>query len=523
MPRGAAWAQVSGDGGQPESMLAARTVGRYEILRELGRGMMGLVYEAQDPALGRTIALKTINLTCVTIPAQREEFERRFAVEARIAARLSHPGIVVVHDVGRDIENGLLYIAFERLPGETLAALLETGARLPWRRSLEIVRQVAGALQHAHEQGVIHRDIKPANIMLLPTGQPKVMDFGIAKLQAAHLTAAGQFFGTPLYMSPEQALSQPVDARTDVFSLGSVAYALITGRQAFEAESVVKILGRVLHHDPLPPTILDPTLPPEADYLVARALAKAPGHRYPAARPFAEDIEDLLAGRPPRHRPGWAPPPPREVEPPLFAQLGPAAYMPTITVGPGFEAEPAPPLPRSLLHRRGGLTSRTWILVTTLAASLAVLVSSRSPLVSSPLAPSPVPPSTVVATPTPPPPTPAPTPTPVPTPPPSLVVVDFEHPLKSGRLRVWLDGEELLVESVRGRVTKNLVLFKLRGGVLTEVLEVAPGGHRVEVEVSWDEERRRQEIAARFLPGETYRLEVRLGRLNKDLSLRWAR
>src|SRR6266571_174784 len=478
--------------------------------------MMGVVYEARDTALNRTIALKTINLTYVTVPADRDEFERRFAAEAHIAGRLSHPGIVVVHDVGRDPTDGLLFIAFERLPGDNLAALMERGKHLPWRESLEIVRQVAEALQHAHDQGVIHRDIKPANIMLLPSGQPKVMDFGIAKLQSAHLTAAGQLFGTPLFMSPEQALSQRVDGRTDIFSLGSVAYTLLTGRQAFEAESVIRILGRVVHQDPVPPSTLDRDLPPDADYLIARALAKSPDDRYREARHLAEDIEDMLAARAPRHRAGWVPPPPTlapEGEPTLVAEVGAAAYLPTITVAPArASGEAAPPLPpalragpRALAHP---LAPRTQALLLALCLALAGLVWSRS-------APPPsLPPATLA---------PSPPEAPAPVPAPARVVVDFEHPLDSGTLRLWLDGEELLVESVKGAITKNLVLFQLAGGVLTEVLDVSGGHHRFRVEVRWSDQRRTQEIAGRFQPGETYRLEIRLGRLRKDLSLRWTR
>ncbi|HSB62139.1 MAG TPA: serine/threonine-protein kinase [Vicinamibacteria bacterium] len=499
-------------------VLPGRVVGRYEILRELGRGMMGVVYEAQDTALGRTIALKTINLAFVTVPAEREGFERRFATEARIAGRLSHPGIVTVHDVGRDAANGLLFIAFERLPGETLAALISRGARLPWRQSLEIIRQVAEALQHAHEQGVIHRDIKPANIMVLPTGQPKVMDFGIAKVEAAHLTAAGQFFGTPLYMSPEQAMSQTLDARSDVFSLGSVAYTLLTGRQAFEAESVVRILERVVHHDPLPPTILDPSLPSDVDYLIARALSKSPSDRHPQARHLVEDIEDILDGRAPRHRVGWVPsppPPPSDEEPTLVARLGPAAFMPTITVEPPMPGEvPSPALaPAGRTVSVRSVPRRTQGLLVVLALAAGGLVWSRASTGTAPPAPAPSP----LAAPA------APTPTPTPVPADARVVVDFEHPLASGRLRVWLDDKELVVENVKGQVTRNLVLFKLKGGVLTEVLDVSPGQHRFRVEVSWDDQRRTQDIFGRFAPGQTYRLEIRLGRVKKDLSLNWTR
>ena len=501
--------------------LPPRTIGRYEIGRELGRGMMGVVYEAQDPALGRPVALKTINPSFAATPAEREAFERRFMAEARIAAGLSHPGIVIVHDVGRDDASGLLFIALEKLPGETLASLLARGARPPWRESLRIVGRVALALQHAHERGVVHRDIKPANIMLLPSGEPKVMDFGIAKVEAAHLTAAGQFFGTPLYMSPEQALSRTVDARTDIFSLGAVAYTLLTGRQAFEAESVVRILGRVVYQDPVPPRRLVPELPGDVDYLAARALAKLPEDRYPQARLLAEDIEDLVRGATPRNRAGWVSPPATlraEAEPSLVAELGPAAFTPTITVAPG-DGVPEPPLaqgPAREESRHQG-SPRERVLIAVLLLALAALVWSQQRPSSSPVASAPATtrPSPTRETP--------PAAAPAPAPAPAHVVVDFEHPLESGTLRLWMDAEEVLVERIKGDVTRNLVLFKLRSGVLTEVLQVDPGRHRFRVQVGWDDEVRAEEIAGRFDSAETYRLAVRLGRVKKELSLRWTR
>ena len=283
-------------------------IGRYEIRKELGRGMMGVVYEAHDPALGRTIALKTISLALGGSRREREEYERRFLAEARIAARLSHPGIVVVHDVGRDERRGILYIALEHLHGRTLDQIIAEKDRPDWREALRLVARVAEALDYAHGQGVVHRDIKPANIMILASGQPKIMDFGIAKFETGHHTAAGQFFGTPLYMAPEQALGQPVDGRTDIFSLGSVAYTLITGRPPFEAENVPGVLTRVAHQAAKPGSELAAGLPADADYLLDRAMAKAPADRYPAARMLAEDADDVRAGRSPRHRAGWAMP-----------------------------------------------------------------------------------------------------------------------------------------------------------------------------------------------------------------------
>jgi len=287
-----------------------RRIGRFEIRREIGRGTMGVVYEAEDPVLGRTVALKTIALAVAGAPRDRAAFEQRFLAEARIAARLSHPGIVVIHDVGRDTASGTLYMALEHLSGRTLEELLAERRPMEWREALRVLWRVAAALHHAHAQGVVHRDVKPANIMLLDSGEPKIMDFGIAKLVAeGGATSTGHLLGTPLYMAPEQARGEAVDARTDIFSLGAIAYSLLTGRRAFEARSIPSILARVLHHDPPPPSAVVAGLPSAIDDLVARAMAKAPADRYPTAKAMAEDIEDVLGGRTPRHRAGWTPPP----------------------------------------------------------------------------------------------------------------------------------------------------------------------------------------------------------------------
>jgi serine/threonine protein kinase len=287
---------------------APTRIGRYEIRQELGRGTMGVVYEAEDPALGRRVAVKTIQVPLAASKPEREEYEKRFLAEARIAARLSHSGIVVVHDVGRDADQDILYIALEHLQGRTLAEVAAEGP-LGWRETLRIVGRLADAVRYAHAKGVVHRDIKPANIMLVASGEPKIMDFGIAKLEAGQLTSPGQFFGTPLYMSPEQALGQPVDGRTDLFSLGSVAYFLLSGRPPFEAPNVPGILARVAYQHPKPLRDLVPGLPADVEYVVTRAMAKNPTDRFPDGKTMGEDVEDILAGRPPRHREGWTPPP----------------------------------------------------------------------------------------------------------------------------------------------------------------------------------------------------------------------
>ena len=289
-----------------------RILGRYEIQEEIGRGMMGVVYRALDPALGRTVALKTVNLLLAVPDEDRPGFEQRFLNEARVAAGLNHPGIVVVHDVGRDSGSDSLYIALEYLEGETLSERVKREGRLEWREALRLTARVAEALHHAHGKHIVHRDVKPANIMVLPNGQPKLMDFGIAKIPAAQLTSAGEFFGTPSYMSPEQATGEPLDARSDVFSLGAVLYLLLTGVRAFDAPSVPGILARVANKDPSPPSKLTPGLPAAVDDIVARALAKDPGLRYASGLMLAEDIQDVLADRTPRHRATWNPPPPAD-------------------------------------------------------------------------------------------------------------------------------------------------------------------------------------------------------------------
>jgi hypothetical protein len=269
---------------------------------------MGVVYEARDPSLDRIVALKTVGASSLT-RAERRKYEKRFLTEARAAARLSHPGIVVVHDVGRDRKSGLLYMALERLDGETLADLIASGQRLDWREALRITGRVALALHHAHTQGVVHRDVKPANIMLVRAGEPKIMDFGIARVDEGHLTKAGELFGTPLYMAPEQALGRPADARSDLFSLATVAYTLLTGEAPFAAPTVPAILARVVHRSVPPPSEVVPGLPSAIDGVLARALAKDPEDRYPSGQDLAEDLDDVLDGRPPRHLSEWKPSP----------------------------------------------------------------------------------------------------------------------------------------------------------------------------------------------------------------------
>ncbi len=528
-------------------------IGRYEIRSELGRGMMGIVYEAHDPALTRTVALKTINPSFATSAEGRDAFERRFETEARAAGRLNHPNIVVVHDVGRDDETGFFYIALERLRGETLSALVRSGERLPWKEVLDIGRQVAAALEHLHSEGVVHRDIKPSNVMWLDPvpGREfrpvKLMDFGIAKLDTAQLTAAGQVFGTPLYMAPEQASNQTVDARSDVFSLGAVLYTLLTGRDAFAANNVMATLQRVTNEDPAPPSTLNRTLPKAIDDVLARCLAKDPADRYPDARHLSDDLTDLLEDRPPRHRDGWTSPPRRAPVPvsgPLESLLETASS--TATIDPALEesirtrgaaASGRPPRSR---WRQAGLYVDLGVVATVLAVAGWVLlrpggfgdraVRAEPQPIASPAPPSTTPsaapsggaesPAAPAAT------TPtltAATPRPVRRLASAEIVVAFQHPLRRATLRIDVNGKRVLEQTVLGDVDKNLIVVKTREGFHTEALTVGPGQHVFDVEVAWDGNVKSERIAGRFYAGQTYRLEIRIGRLRKNLSLKWTR
>ncbi|HKN47518.1 MAG TPA: serine/threonine-protein kinase, partial [Candidatus Polarisedimenticolia bacterium] len=251
-----------------------KTIARYEILEEVGRGAMGAVYKARDPRIGRIVALKTIAFAFPLGPGEEEEFLKRFYHEAQVAGRLNHPNIVTIYDVGEKGSEGDAYISMEFVTGTTLQELLAGGGRLPLAQVSELFGQLAGALDYAHENGVVHRDIKPANIILTESGQGKILDFGIARLAAGGLTRPGRFFGTPNYMSPEQVTGLEVDGRADQFSLAVILYQLLTGEKPFVGESVTAISYQVVNVDPPPVSKLNPTLLPSFDRIIRKALSK---------------------------------------------------------------------------------------------------------------------------------------------------------------------------------------------------------------------------------------------------------
>ena len=266
-------------------------IGRYRILDELGHGAMGVVYRAEDPSLDRVVALKTIQLGYAD--EDRKAYEKRFMLEAKAAGKLTHPNIVTIFDYGE--EEDIAYMAMELLEGQDLRSRIRQG-EVPPMEAVEIALQVADGLGFAHEFGVVHRDVKPGNIMLLERGAVKIMDFGIARMRfAEHKTSTGMVLGTPRYMSPEQIGGQPVDQRSDIFSLGTVLYEMLTQTTLFAGQDVNQIAHSVATTEPTPPSRVHPGLPQMLDFIVARALKKDPSVRYQDAYEMAADLRDVLA------------------------------------------------------------------------------------------------------------------------------------------------------------------------------------------------------------------------------------
>jgi len=281
-------------------MTEPQKIGRYEIIEEKGRGAMGAVYIARDPAMDRIVALKTIHSLALSGP-QADEFRERFYREARAAGGLSHPGIVTIFDVGE--QDGVPYLVMEFIEGRTLAESAKNGQRFTFERVCEIGQQVAEALAYAHKHGVIHRDIKPANILLTSeekygVERPKITDFGVAKLGAAQLTSTGQILGSPAFMPPEQFTGAPIDGRSDLFSLGVILYWMATGEYAFPGETITAVSYKVVNTEPVPPRKLNPAVPAGFDQIILKCLAKAPSDRYATGEDLARDLATLRAGRP---------------------------------------------------------------------------------------------------------------------------------------------------------------------------------------------------------------------------------
>jgi serine/threonine protein kinase len=269
-----------------------RRFGRYEIVAELGRGAMGVVYQARDPQIDRLVALKTFSLFNQE-PEQEKEFRQRFVYEAQAAGRLQHPGIVAVFDVGEETEGHEPFIVLEYIAGESLSRILSREKKLSLPRALNLAEEIAEALDYAHAQGVVHRDVKPANILITQEGRAKIADFGIAKLNLAHFTLPGRLLGTPAYMAPEQLIGEAADGRSDLFSLGVILYVMVTGHSPFHGNSATTVCFKVVNREPVPASAFDLDLPRALDPIISKAVAKDPAERYQRGADFASDLRQL--------------------------------------------------------------------------------------------------------------------------------------------------------------------------------------------------------------------------------------
>jgi len=264
--------------------------GRYEIVSELGRGAMGMVYQAHDPQINRMVALKVLREDRLTT----EDYVQRFLKEATAIGRLSHPGIVTVYDIGQD--HGTIYIAMEFLEGQSMDQLVKAG-NLSLTDIVDIGIQIAQALHYAHTRGIIHRDIKPPNIICTPENILKVTDFGIAHIDdpdGQQMTRAGEILGTPVYMAPEQVMGQTVDGRSDLYSLGVILYELTTGHRPFKGENLTAVFRAITQDDPVPPDQLNPDIPPALSKLILKAMARKPEDRFRSGQEMSELLSNCL-------------------------------------------------------------------------------------------------------------------------------------------------------------------------------------------------------------------------------------
>jgi eukaryotic-like serine/threonine-protein kinase len=354
--------------------LTPSRLGRYEIVDEIGKGAMGVVYLARDPLIGRLVALKTFRIGYSVRDQELAQFRARFIREAQSAGILSHPNIVTIHDVVEGSEDGTAFIAMEYVRGTNLKHVLQADQPLPLALVADIVAQTADALDYAHSQGVVHRDVKPANIILTADNRVKITDFGIARLNTSNLTQEGQLLGTPNYMAPEQIQGKEVDHRADLFSLGVVLYEMLTHHKPFQGDNLTVVSHRIVYDHFTPPRDYVRELPPGVEAILARALEKDPGRRYQRARELAADLQRAAAQAAGEDLnetqslsatmvlPALAPPPARAT-PALWARLRewlaakrerasrPAAAAATATVPPppvpvsAAPAEPEPPQP----------------------------------------------------------------------------------------------------------------------------------------------------------------------------------
>lgn len=519
--------------------------GRYEIVAELGRGAMGVVYKARDPQIDRLVALKTISLLGQE-PEQQEEFRQRFIYEAKAAGRLQHPGIVTIFDVGEDPETHDSFIVLEYVAGESLSRVLSREKKLPLPRALQLAEELAEALDYAHSQGVVHRDIKPANILLTEDGHAKIADFGIAKLNLAHFTLPGRLLGTPAYMAPEQLVGEGSDGRSDLFSLGVILYAMVTGHSPFHGNSATTVCYKVVNRDPVPATAFDLELPRSLDPVISRAMAKDPADRYQRGAEFASDLHQLRLehtasttsmGIRISNATGTLKPlaPVSKAEPPKGLEqaqhlvqttirkasirdlvLGAALVMLLLMVAiPSRQAvtsrkvEPATPAASAAPIAENAQQVAVPVQTADSAVSPAHVASpirakARRPAIASELSATRKPDRQVLI-------------------PDSTLQLAVQHQFKEATLSVWIDNKLALTCPLRGGTQKRLVLFNGVRGTDSETLQVPAGKHVVRLRAQSSDQsiNLSRTISAEFIGGADRTLQVTFDKHNTAMHLNW--
>jgi len=481
-------------------------------------------------------------------PDEEKEFRMRFVHEAHAAGRLHHPGIVAIFDAGENPETHDPYIVLEYVAGEALNRILAREKKLPPVRALQLAEEIAEALDYAHAQGVIHRDIKPGNILVTEAGHPKIADFGIAKLNLAHFTVPGHLLGTPAYMAPEQLSGEGVDGRSDLFSLGVILYAMITGHSPFQGDSATTVSFKVANREPIAASALDLSLPRELDEVIARAMAKDRDQRYQRGAEFAEDLRQLqpLFSLDSTTSSLRAASPGTQSTGTRTGRTGAAASATHPAVGmaqgvnslrAGFRKAPV----RDLIL--GGVIVGALLLAG--VESKLFVSSPRGGANASPANGSPV----SVATPNSAPAMAGPvtdanqpsSPTtraqarkrrPAPTlqqsakqvvVPSSTLEMAVQHQFKEATLYVWIDGKLVLTRSLHGAMQKKLVVFSGTHGVDSETLTVPAGKHELRVRALSADQTidLSRTVSAEFVGGGEKSLQVTFDKRNTAMRLAW--
>ncbi len=526
-----------------------RRFGRYEILGELGRGAMGVVYKARDPQIDRLVALKTVSLQGQE-PEQDAEFRQRFFFEAQAAGRLHHPGIVSIFDAGEDPEAHDPYIVLEYVTGESLSRILSREKKLPLAKALRLAEEIASALDYAHAQGVVHRDIKPANILITEDGHAKIADLGIAKLNLAYFTLPGRVLGTPAFMAPEQLAGEGADGRSDLFSLGVILYAMVTGHSPFHGNSATTVCFKVVNREPIPASALDLDLPRALDAVISHAIAKDPNARYQRGSDFAADLQTLQQ----QHQPGstttslnaplpggihslnaFSAPANRVSarKPPIYAAMravplrgmimGAAlVLMLVIFIGNPLgksaasrrtvaEAQiGAPPSPKGPGEEDAGNA----LPMPETAAQSATAPSARptAPVVARKVAAkSPQRPNLVKAS------------SHLPSASSANLDLAVKHQFKEATLSLWIDDNLTLTEPLHGTVRKHLIVFNGVHGANSQTVRVAAGAHVIRLRAQSADQSidLSKTISVAFTSGDTRTLQVTFNNHNTAMNLLW--